>query len=124
VIFQHFIGYSVLERVDVILIESIVLKRTRMVGFIKRISKELNDPYITYKTLYVAYATCVWSPHQEVHSAKIERIQHKFIRFAWRGLGWTTQPLPLYESRCLLLPTSLICCVLRVTPTKGEGMLD
>jgi hypothetical protein len=40
---------------------------------------------------------------QEVHSARIERIHHKFIRFALRGLGWTTQLLPPYESKCLLL---------------------
>jgi hypothetical protein len=45
----------------------------------------------------------VWSPHQVVHLARIERIQHNFIRFALRGPGWTTQPLPPYESRCLLL---------------------
>jgi hypothetical protein len=122
--FQYVIGDSDLERVDVINdlgvlvdsrmtfvnhIESIVSKSARMLGFIKRISREFSDPY-TYKTLYVAfvrpgleYASCVWSPHQEVHSARIERIQHNFIRFALRGLGWTAQPLPPYESRCLLL---------------------
>jgi hypothetical protein len=49
------------------------------------------------------FASCAWSPHQEVLSARIERIQHNFIRFALRGLGWTTQPLPPYGSRCLLL---------------------
>jgi hypothetical protein len=48
-------------------------------------------------------ASCVWSPHQEVHSARIERIQHNLIRLALRGLGWTTQPLSSYDSRCLLL---------------------
>jgi hypothetical protein len=84
-----------------------VLKSARMLGFIKRISREFSDPY-TYKTLYVAfvrafvrpgleYASCVWSPHQVVHSARIERIQHNFIRFALRGLGWTAQLLPPYE---------------------------
>jgi hypothetical protein len=80
-----------------------------MLGFIKRIAREFNDP-CTYMTLYVAfvqpgleYASCVWLPHQEVHLASIERIQHNFIRFALRGLGWTTQPQPPYESRCLLL---------------------
>jgi hypothetical protein len=51
----------------------------------------------------LAYADDLKSPHQEVHSARIERIQHNFIRFALRGLGWTTHPLPPYESRCLLL---------------------
>jgi hypothetical protein len=68
VLFQYFIGDSVLERVDVIIdlgvlidsrmtfvnhIELIVSKSPRMLGFIKRISREFNDPY-TYKKLYVA----------------------------------------------------------------------
>jgi hypothetical protein len=127
--FQYIIDDSDLERFDVIndlgvpvdsrmtfvgRIETIVSKSASMLGFIKRISREFNDPY-TYKTLYVAfvrpgleYASCVWSPHQEVHSTRIERIKHYFIRFALRGLGWTTQPLPLYESRCLLLEMKVL----------------
>jgi hypothetical protein len=122
--FQYVIGDSDLERVDVINdlgvlfdnwmtfvihIESNVSKSARMLGFIKRISRGFCDPY-TYKTLYVAfvrpglkYVSCVWSPHQEVHSARIECIQHNFIRFTLRGLGWTTQPLLSYEKMCLLL---------------------
>jgi hypothetical protein len=122
--FQYVICDSDLERVDAINdlgvlvdsrmtfvdhIGSIVSKSAKILGFSKQISREFNDPY-TYKTLYVAfvrpgleYALCVWPPHQEAHSAKIERIQHNFIRFALRILGWTTQPMPPYESRCLLL---------------------
>jgi hypothetical protein len=38
------------------------------------------------------YASCVLSPHQEVHSARIDRIQHDFIRFALQRLNWTTHP--------------------------------
>jgi hypothetical protein len=103
VMFQYVIGDSDLERVDAINdlgvlvdsimtfvdhIGSIVSKSARMLKFIKRITREFNDPY-TYKTLNVAfvrpgleYASCVWPPHQEVHSARIERIQHNFITFA------------------------------------------
>jgi hypothetical protein len=103
--FQYVIGDSDLERVDVINdhgvlvdsrinfvdhIGSIVSKSAKMLGFIKRISREFNDPY-PYKTLYVAfvrpgleYASCVWSPHQAVHST---RIQPNFTRFAFRGPG-------------------------------------
>jgi hypothetical protein len=54
-------------------IGSIVWKSARMSEFIKRISREFNDPY-KHKTLYVAfvrtgleYASCMWSPHQEVN---------------------------------------------------------
>jgi hypothetical protein len=55
--FQYVIGNSDLERVDVIgvlvdnrmtfvdHIGSIVLKSARMLGFIKRISREFNEPY-------------------------------------------------------------------------------
>jgi hypothetical protein len=100
VMFQYIIDDSDLERFDVIndlgvpvdsrmtfvgRIESIVSKSARMLGFIKRIKR----------CMWLLSASCVWS--------RIERIQHNFIRFALRGLCWTTQPLPLYESRCLLL---------------------
>jgi hypothetical protein len=69
VLFQYVIGDSDLERIDVINdlgvlvdrrmtflnhIESIVSKSVRILGFIKRISREFNEPY-TYKTLYVAF---------------------------------------------------------------------
>jgi hypothetical protein len=121
VLFQYVIGDSDLQRVDVINdldvlvdsrmtfvdhIGSIVSKSAKMLGFIKRISREFNDHY-TYKTLYVAfvrpglkYASCVWSPHQEVHLAKIENIQHTIIRFALRVLDWTTQPLMRADAFC------------------------
>jgi hypothetical protein len=108
VMFQYVIGDSDLDRVEVINdlgvlvdsrvtffdhIGSIVLKSGRILRFIKRIPREFNDPY-TYNTFYVAcvwpgmeYTSCVWSPLQEVHLARIEHIQHNFIRFALRGLG-------------------------------------
>jgi hypothetical protein len=90
-------------------IEAIVSKSARMLGFIKRISREFNEK-CTYRMLCVAfvrpsfeYALCVWSPHQEVLLARIEIIHQNFIIYSLQGLGWTTQPLPSYEIRCLLL---------------------
>jgi hypothetical protein len=90
-------------------IETIISKSARMLGFIKRLSKEFQDPY-TLKTLYVSlvrpnleYASSIWSPHQACHSERIERIQHNFVRFALRRLRWTANPLPAYDSRCALL---------------------
>jgi hypothetical protein len=52
VIIQYVIGDSDFERVDVINehIESIVSKSAKMLGFIKRISRKFNYPYM-YKTL-------------------------------------------------------------------------
>jgi hypothetical protein len=89
--------------------ESVISKASKMLGFIKRVSKDFHDPY-TFKTLYTSlvrpnleYATCVWSPHQTIHTERIERVQRNFIRFALRRLPWTVHPLPNYIDRCLLV---------------------
>jgi hypothetical protein len=83
-------------------IEVVISKSSRMLGFIKRLSREFSKPYI-YKMLYVSllrinleYAVSVWSKHQEIHSAKVERIQHSFVRFALRGLGQLDQLAPAW----------------------------
>jgi hypothetical protein len=59
-------------------IEAIISKSSRMLGFIKRFSRDFLDPY-THKTLYTSlvrpnleHAACVWSPHQSVHSERLE----------------------------------------------------
>jgi hypothetical protein len=73
--------------------EAIISKSSRMLGFIKRISREIRDPY-THKTLYTSlvrpnleHAACVWSPHQLVHSKRLERVHYNFIRYAVRRLA-------------------------------------
>jgi hypothetical protein len=73
-------------------IEAIISKSSRMLGSIKRISRDFRDSY-THKTLYtplvkpnLEYAAYVWSPHQSVHSEWLERVQHNFIRYAVRRL--------------------------------------
>jgi hypothetical protein len=81
-----------------------------MLGFIKRLSKEFQDPF-TVKSLYMSlvrsrleYACCVWQPFYAVHIARIERIQEKFVKYALRRLRWdTSRDLPPYTSRCMLL---------------------
>lgn len=80
-----------------------------MLGFIKRFSFHFNDPY-TIKTLYVTfvrplleYCSIVWAPYQDTHNNRIESVQKQFVLFALRKLGWTTFPLPSYDSRCMLI---------------------
>lgn len=95
-------------------IESIVNKAHSMLGFIKRWSKEFNDPYIT-RALFVSlvrpileYACVVWSPYYNIYIDRIESIQKQFLLFALRGLGWNHfESLPPYENRLNLidLPT-------------------
>jgi hypothetical protein len=78
------------EHVDVM-----VGKDFAMLGFIRRLSFELRDPY-TLMSLYTSlvlpkleYARCVWKIFYEIHVDKVERVQRRFIRYALRGLGWT-----------------------------------
>lgn len=91
-----------------------VNKAKSLLGFMKRWSKEFNDPYVT-KNLYTSlvrpvleYASVVWSPNYGCHIDSIESVQKQFLLFALRGLGWKTfEKLPPYEHRLKLinLPT-------------------
>jgi hypothetical protein len=38
-----------------------------------------------------------------VHSERLERVQHNFIRYAVRRLPCIVWPLPAYDARCLLM---------------------
>jgi hypothetical protein len=72
------------EHVDVM-----VGKAFAMLGFIRRLSFELRDPY-TLTSLYTSlvlpkleYASCVWNIFYEIHVDKVERVQRRFIRYAY-----------------------------------------
>jgi Reverse transcriptase (RNA-dependent DNA polymerase) len=121
--FAYTIGSSTLERVDFITDLGVVLDRKMtfkityrhirhidvtiakgfaMLRFVKRLSKEFQDPY-TFKSLYMS-CCCVWQPFYAVHNAKIERIQKKFVKYALRRLRWDTNlDLPPCTSCCMLL---------------------
>jgi hypothetical protein len=62
-------------------IDSLIVKASRMLGYIRRIGKEFRDPY-TLKTLYnsfvrshLDYASVVRNPYYGVHLKRIEAIQ-------------------------------------------------
>ena len=62
-------------------------KARRMMGFVMRSGKFFKDPF-TFTTLYnarvrsnVEYATVIWNPHTSTQKLKIERVQHKFLKF-------------------------------------------
>jgi hypothetical protein len=57
---------------------------------------------VTRILIKLEHAACVW-PHQSVHSERLERVQHNFIRYAVRRLPWRVWPLPFYDTRCLLI---------------------
>ena len=91
-------------------IDHIVKKSMKMLGFIKRFSREFNDVFIA-KTLFVSlvrpileFASVIWSPCFVTHIARVEAVQRNFSRFALRFLVWRDPlNLPTYENRLRLL---------------------
>jgi hypothetical protein len=78
-------------------IDYIINKASSMLAYIKRFSRDFQDPY-TIKTLYTCYvrsnleyASVIWSPYYDIHSNRIERIQKRFLIFAFRQLPSSRQ---------------------------------
>jgi hypothetical protein len=97
--FDYRIGENALERVEeikvlnvflddiFILIEVVISKPSRILGFIQRVSREIGE-HNTHKLLYVSfvrpileYATSVRSPHQEIHSASLREKHYWYNNF-------------------------------------------
>lgn len=107
-------------------IDYAISKSYSMLGFLMRQAWNFTDPY-SLKSLYCSlvrphleYSMVVWNPIFAVHSARIESIQKKFLKYALRKIGWTDNfALPAYISRCLLinldtleLRRKIACCLL------------
>lgn len=146
---DYFIGSYKLDNVDsfvdlgVILdrklsfnlhIDSCVNKAKSLLGFIKRWSKEFDDPYVT-KRLFISlvrptleYGCVLWSPFYKLYSDKIESVQIQFLLFALRGLGWNSnEALPPYENRLKLidLPSlhkrrQMLRCIFIIKLLRGQ----
>ena len=95
-------------------IDACVVRGMSLLGFIKRWSREFDDPYLAkrlFTTLVrpvLEYGVVVWFPCFDCDITKIESVQKQFLLFALRGLGWNSSiDLPPYTSRLLLidLPT-------------------
>lgn len=88
-------------------VDYIVSNAFRMLGFIRRNTKEFSDPY-ALKALYFAfvrsvldYCSTIWNPYYHNHSLRIERVQKCFTRFVFKKLRWNIDTPP-YLTRCLL----------------------
>jgi len=74
-----------------------------VLAFIKRWSKEIDDPYVT-KTLFISLVRPILEYQYGVHIDRIESVQKNFLIFALRRLNWDTSLiLPSYSSRLLLI---------------------
>lgn len=125
VAFNYTINHQLLQRVDNVRdlgitldcaltfklhYSGIVAKANRQLGFIFKIADEFRDP-ACLKALYCSlvrsileFSSVVWCPYQAVWIARIESVQRKFVRYAFRHLPWNDPVnLPPYEDRCQLL---------------------
>jgi hypothetical protein len=91
-------------------IDYLIVKASRMLSYIIRISKEFRDPYTLkfvcnlFVRSHLDNASVVWNPYYGMHLKRIEAIQKKFLRFALRTLGWSHDiELPPYCQRCRLI---------------------
>lgn len=90
--------------------ENIIGKANSMLGFVKRWSKEFEDPYIL-KSLFISlvrpnleYASQVWCPYYQDHIKRLESVQKNFLRYSLRHLNWVNPLiLPPYSNRLILL---------------------
>lgn len=93
-------------------IEHIITKAKSRLAWIRRYSKEFNDPwiikklYMTFVLPILEYASQIWCPNQSSQITKLESIQKQFLLFALRKFKWTKVGefrLPKYRHRLLLL---------------------
>lgn len=95
-------------------INMIVSKSNKTLGFIKRNTKDFNDPY-ALKLLFTSfirsileYCSVVWNPFYRVHIDRLEGVQRRFTRYALSKMPWS-DGLPSFQirNRCLCLNSLL-----------------
>nr|XP_049467123.1 uncharacterized protein LOC125908418 [Anopheles coluzzii] len=84
-------------------------KANKMLGFIRRHSRELNDPhclltlYKSYVRSILEFSSTVWCPFSSVWSNRIEAVQKRVTRIVLHFTPWrNVTPRPSYHTRCLL----------------------
>lgn len=89
-------------------IEHIIAKAKSRLIWIKRFSREFDDPWVikrlfeTFVLPIVEYASPIWSPDNITHINAIESIQKQFLIFALRKFKWQNRfQIPPYRHRLL-----------------------
>ena len=59
----------------------------------------LKSLYCSLIRSVLEYAVQVWAPHHAIHVQRIERVQKRFVWYAW----YNPSSLPPYEQRCALI---------------------
>lgn len=97
-------------------VDTVVAKSYAMLGFIRRICCDFQDPRV-FKALYFAfvrsileYSCVVWFPNYRCHVTKIESIQKMFFKFMFMKFG--------YYKYIEFAPYDYKCSLLRISPLE------
>ena len=88
-------------------IDNIILKSLRMLGFIKRTTKHINDTkaltclYNSLVRSILEYCSVIWSPRYACHMARVEKVQNRFVKYLLFKFRVPYNDLS-YETRLLL----------------------
>lgn len=90
--------------------DDIISRSNRQLGFIMKIASGFRDVFCL-RSLYCAlvrsileFGAIVWCPYHDSWITRIESVQRKFVRYAFRNLPWRhPQHLTPYQDRCQLL---------------------
>lgn len=91
-------------------IEFVTTRAKSRLAWIRRFSKDFNDPWVlkklfmTFVLPILEYASQVWSPSYEYQIGNLESVQKHFLLYALRKFKWQDRfRLPSYKHRLLLL---------------------
>lgn len=88
-------------------IDNIIVKSLRMLGFVKRNAKHMNDTkaitclYFSLVRSFLEYCSVVWSPSYATHRKRLEGVQNKFLKFLLYKHRFPSSGIP-YEVRLML----------------------
>lgn len=88
-------------------IDNIVVKSCRLLGFIKRNTKYINDTkaltclYNSLVRSTLEYCSVIWTPNYNIHINRLENVQNKFLKYLLYKHHFPTLGTP-YETRLLL----------------------
>ena len=88
-------------------IDNIVVKSSRLLGFIKKNTKHISDTkalICLYNGLLrstLEYCSVIWTPRYACHINRLERVQNKFVKYFLYKFHFPYNDLP-HETRLLL----------------------
>lgn len=102
-------------------IDSIVAKSNRLLGFVRRATKDFRNP-LSIKCLYCSlvrsnleYASVIWDPMYKIDIDRIERVQKQLILHLLNKMNWQFDlKLPMWQNKRNLPPYTERCKIVNL----------